>query len=170
MSRLADDPRFGLGVRSCHQGGRREFARDERGVAYVLTEMKALRACISKGEWEELLADLEDLIRAAESGELTFDSTYTKGVVCHAGGKVAGVEDVLEARIARTFNLDGRRRHLRLYFTEPSDFAGMLLLLGLQHKGDGELGLEEQNEHIREAQRRFDRWWREHYRPVGETM
>ena len=34
----------------------------------------------------------------------------------------------------------------------------LLLSLSFRHKRDGMIGLEEQNEHIAEAQRRFESW------------
>lgn len=45
-----------------------------------------------------------------------------------------------------------------LYFGELDDGVHMLLLLRLRYKRDGMIGLEEQNEHIAEAQRRFESW------------
>ncbi|ERH18071.1 hypothetical protein HMPREF1549_02079 [Actinomyces johnsonii F0510] len=77
-----------------------------------------------------------------------------KGVVC----KAQSAHDVLEARLELTVNLDGEQRHLRLYFTEPDDEDRLLLSLSFRHKRGGKRGLEEQDDHIAEAQRRFESW------------
>ena len=57
-----------------------------------------------------------------------------------------------------TVNLDGEQHYLRLYFSEPDDEDRMLLSLSFRHKRGGIIGLEEQNEHIAEAQERFESW------------
>ena len=79
---------------------------------------------------------------------------YTKGVVC----KAQSAHDVLEARLDLTVTLDGEQRHLRLYFSEPDDEDHLLLSLSFRHKRGGGIGLEEQDQHIAEAQKRFDSW------------
>ena len=43
---------------------------------------------------------------------------------------------------------DFKRRHIRVYFTEPADVASELLLLLLKSKADGKPGLDEQDAHI----------------------
>ena len=101
-----------------------------------------------------LLAEVQQLLRDAEAGRLNFDTTYSKGIVC----KAQSAHDVLEARLELTVNLDGEQRHLRLYFTEPDDEDRLLLSLSFRHKRGGKRGLEEQDEHIAEAQRRFESW------------
>jgi len=67
---------------------------------------------------------------------------------------------VLSHRLAtpNTVNLDGEQHHLRLYFSEPDDEDRLLLSLSFRHKRGGKRGLEEQDEHIAEAQRRFESW------------
>jgi len=95
------------------------------------------------------------------------DATNTRGEVCRPGGfknceddkTRLDVQEVLELRIERTFNLDERRRHLRLYYSEPNDRPEMLLHLHLAHKAGSADGLAEQDCQIIEAQRRFNTWW-----------
>ena len=45
-----------------------------------------------------------------------------------------------------------------LYFGELDDGVHMLLSLSFRHKRGGKSGLEEQDEHIASAQRRFESW------------
>ncbi|MDO5064979.1 MAG: hypothetical protein Q4E00_08325 [Actinomyces bowdenii] len=157
MTGLLKHPTYGYGARSCRLGGNWRHAADERNRAYLTKEMAELRArSISTDEWQMLLAEVASLLDDAMAGELNFDTTYTKGVVC----KAASASDVLEARLDLTVNLDGERRLLRLYFSEPDDEDGLLLSLSFRHKRGGPLGLEEQDEHIREAQERFTVWAR----------
>ena len=129
--------------------------------------MSALRSTCSGNEWPLLVADLSRLLEDAEGGLLVFDTTNTRGEVCRPRGfknceddkTRLDVQEVLELRIERTFNLNDRRRHLRLYYSEPSDQPGMLLHLHLAHKASRADGLAEQNCQIIEAQRRFNAWW-----------
>lgn len=90
-------------------------------------EVSALRSTCSGNEWPLLVADLSRLLEDAEGGLLVFDTTNTRGEVCRPRGfknceddkPRLDVQEVLELRIERTFNLDDRRRHLRLYYSEP---------------------------------------------------
>ena len=155
MTALLHHKVYGYGARSCRCGGYWKNAVDNRGRPYLTKEMSELRARnISEDEWQMLLAEVQQLLRDAEAGRLNFDTTYSKGIVC----KAQSAHDVLEARLELTVNLDGEQRHLRLYFTEPDDEDRLLLSLSFRHKRDGMIGLEEQNEHIAEAQRRFESW------------
>ena len=155
MTALLHHKVFGYGARSCRCGGYWKHAADIRERPYLTKEMSELRACgISEDEWQMLLAEVDKLIRDAESGRLNYDNSYAKGVVC----KARSVHDVLEARLELTVNLDGEQRHLRLYFSEPDDEDRLLLSLSLRHKRGGMIGLEEQDEHIASAQRRFESW------------
>ena len=155
MTALLHHKVFGYGARSCRCGGYWKHAADIRERPYLTKEMSELRACgISEDEWQMLLAEVDKLIRDAESGRLNYDSSYSKGVVC----KAQSVHDVLEARLELTVNLDGEQRHLRLYFSEPDDEDRLLLSLSFRHKRGGIIGLEEQDEHIAEAQERFESW------------
>lgn len=173
-SRLGD-----VGLRSCQQDGETigEVAPGDGGKWWTLLcdsgrkrfteEVSALRSTCSKVEWRLLVADLAKLLKDAEKGLLIFDTTNTRGEVCRPRGFKSceddktrlDVQEVLELRIERTFNLDERRRHLRLYYSEPSDQPGMLLHLHLAHKASRADGLAEQNCQIIEAQRRFNAWW-----------
>ena len=155
MTALLHDKVYGYGARSCRCGGYWKHAIDSRGRPYLTQEMSKLRACgISEDEWQMLLAEVDKLIRGAESGRLNYDSSYSKGVVC----KAQSVHDVLEARLELTINLDGEQRHLRLYFSEPDDEDRLLLSLSFRHKRGEGIGLKEQDQHIDEAQKRFDSW------------
>jgi len=155
VTALLNDKVYGYGARSCRLGGYWKNAVDNGWRPYLTKEMSELRACgVSDDEWQMLLAEVHQLLQDAEAGRLNFDSSYNKGVVC----KAQSAHDVLEARMELTINLDGEQRHLRLYFSEPDDEDRLLLSLSFRHKRDGEIGLEEQNEHIAEAQKRFDSW------------
>ena len=155
MTALLHHKVFGYGARSCRCGGYWKNAVDNRGRPYLTKEMSELRARnISEDEWQMLLAEVQQLLRDAEAGRLNYDNSYAKGVVC----KAQSAHDVLEARLELTVNLDGEQRHLRLYFSEPDDEDRLLLSLSLRHKRGGMIGLEEQDEHIATAQRRFESW------------
>ena len=173
-SRLGD-----VGLRSCQQdgetigevvpgcGGEWWTLLCDSGRKRFTEEVSALRSTCSKVEWRLLVADLAKLLKDAEKGLLIFDATNTRGEVCRPRGfknceddkTRLDVQEVLELRIERTFNLNDRRRHLRLYYSEPSDQPGMLLHLHLAHKASRADGLAEQNCQIIEAQRRFNAWW-----------
>ena len=168
-----------VGLRSCQQdgetigevvpgcGGEWWTLLCDSGRKRFTEEVSALRSTCSKVEWRLLVADLAKLLKDAEKGLLIFDATNTRGEVCRPRGfknceddkTRLDVQEVLELRIERTFNLDDRRRHLRLYYSEPSDQLGMLLHLYLAHKASRADGLAEQNCQIIEAQRRFNAWW-----------
>lgn len=168
-----------VGLRSCQQDGETigEVAPGDGGKWWTLLcdsgrkrfteEVSALRSTCSKVEWRLLVADLAKLLKDAEKGLLIFDATNTRGEVCRPRGfknceddkTRLDVQEVLELRIERTFNLNDRRRHLRLYYSEPSDQPGMLFHLHLAHKASRADGLAEQNCQIIEAQRRFNAWW-----------
>lgn len=155
MTALLHHKVYGYGARSCRCGGYWKHAADSCGRPYLTKEMSKLRACgISEDEWQMLLAEVDKLIHDAESGRLNFDTTYSKGVVC----KAQSAHDVLEARLELTVNLDGEQHHLRLYFSEPDDEDRLLLSLSFRHKRGGKSGLKEQDEHIAEAQERFESW------------
>ena len=173
-SRLGD-----VGLRSCQQDGETigEVAPGDGGKWWTLLcdsgrkrfteEVSALRSTCSGSEWPLLVADLSRLLEDAEGGLLVFDTTNTRGEVCRPRGLKSceddktrlDVQEVLELRIERTFNLDERRRHLRLYYSEPNDRPEMLLHLHLAHKAGSADGLAEQDCQIIEAQRRFNTWW-----------
>ena len=168
-----------VGLRSCQQdgetigevvpgcGGEWWTLMCDSGRKRFTEEVSALRSTCSKVEWRLLVADLAKLLKDAEKGLLIFDATNTRGEVCRPRGfknceddkTRLDVQEVLELRIERTFNLNDRRRHLRLYYSEPSDQPGMLLHLHLAHKASRADGLAEQNCQIIEAQRRFNAWW-----------
>lgn len=168
-----------VGLRSCQQdgetigevvpgcGGEWWTLLCDSGRKRFTEEVSALRSTCSDNEWRLLIADLAKLLKAAQKGLLIFDATNTRGEVCRPRGfknceddkTRLDVQEVLELRIERTFNLNDRRRHLRLYYSEPSDQPGMLLHLHLAHKASRADGLAEQNCQIIEAQRRFNAWW-----------
>ena len=168
-----------VGLRSCQQdgetigevvpgcGGEWWTLLCDSGRKQFAEEVSALRSTCSNNEWKLLVADLAELLEAAQKGLLIFDTTNTRGEVCRPRGfknceddkPRLDVQEVLELRIERTFNLDDRRRHLRLYYSEPSDQLGMLLHLYLAHKASRADGLAEQDCQIIEAQRRFNAWW-----------
>ena len=142
MTALLHHKVFGYGARSCRCGGYWKNAVDNRGRPYLTKEMSELRARnISEDEWQMLLAEVQQLLRDAEAGRLNYDNSYAKGVVC----KAQSAHDVLEARLELTVSLDGEQDRL-------------LLSLSLRHKRGGMIGLEEQDEHIATAQRRFESW------------
>ncbi len=157
MAALLHDKVYGYGARSCRLGGYWRNAVDNHWRPYLTREMSELRACgIGEDEWQMLLAEVHQLLQDAEAGRLNFDTTYTKGVVC----KARSAHDVLEARLELTVDLDGERRYMRLYFSEPDDEDRLLLSLSFRHKRGGMIGLEEQDGHIAEAQERFESWSR----------
>ena len=155
VTALLNDKVYGYGARSCCIGGHWKHAVDNGGRPYLTKEMSELRACgVSDDEWQMLLAEVNQLLQDAAAGRLNFDTTYTKGVVC----KAQSAHDVLEARLDLTVTLDGEQRHLRLYFSEPDDEDHLLLSLSFRHKRGEGIGLKEQDQHIDEAQKRFDSW------------
>lgn len=62
--------------------------------------------------------------------------------------------EVLELVAGKQY-INGVRYHLRLYFTEPIDQPGVLLLLSVAWKQDHPLGKKEQDEQAKEAFRRL---------------
>jgi len=163
---FAEEP-SGLGEVVPGDGGEWWTLLCDSGRKRFAEEVSALRSTCSDNEWRLLIADLAELLKAAQKGLLIFDATNTRGEVCRPRGfknceddkTRLDVQEVLELRIERTFNLNDRRRHLRLYYSEPSDQPGMLLHLHLAHKASRADGLAEQNCQIIEAQRRFNAWW-----------
>ncbi|WP_455135260.1 hypothetical protein [Schaalia cardiffensis] len=154
MGRLTQPP----GIRSCKNGGTWEHAKPYLdGKPYIIDSLRKIRARLNMtdADWALLVAELNHLLKRAEVGNLNFDDTQRKGVVCQTGRH----PDILEARLSRSLGVGEDHRLLRLYFTEPDLRPEMLLSLNLRDKDEGEGGLTEQDQHIDEAQHRFDQWW-----------
>lgn len=146
------------GIRSCRNGGTWEHAREKSTQRiHFIEDLKAYKSNsgISQNEWELLLAELRALLQAAERGDLNFDSTNQKGIVCQC----MSAPDVLEMRIQATINFDGSIRQARLYFAEPEVAAHQLISLSLQFKQSSTLGLAEQNQHMAAANQRLIEWF-----------
>lgn len=154
VSRLAQPP----GVRSTRrrdgtagEGGTWVPARDSAGdggshyaheIARVLRGAPSIEIAVTK-------AELATKLRRATQGLLTFGAD---GDV----DQMSVAPRVLEIRI-KSVKAVGFSLHIRLYFTEPAHEPGCLLMLLLEGKSPGRIGLEEQNDHARAADLRIDR-------------
>ncbi|QGH70785.1 hypothetical protein [Pseudactinotalea sp. HY158] len=143
------------GVRSCRDGGTWKLAGDGDRASYLKMEIMSLREVMGGSDWQMLFAELEQKMRDAQGGWLTF-------VTDRPGRRVGDVEqigvapNVLELRLSATTGESDGQRRVRLYFSEPVELPGALLALKLASKYPGEMGLREQNEHARIASRRGD--------------
>lgn len=144
------------GVRSCrdeggHQGegGEWTFCRKPNGGQDFTHMVDALTAGIAQADTDLILAELNEFMRLAEQGRLTFDRG-DGGLVC----RMRVAEDVLELRVT-THRVGKKVRHVRLYFTEPAADVGSLLAITVTGKPAGQVGLVQQDRDARFAARRF---------------
>lgn len=100
------------------------------------------------------IAEMHLLMQRAERGDLVLDRPTTKGGDVVQCGLHLGVTRVLEARMHKQVGEEGEQL-TRLYYSEPEHEHRQLLWLSLQWKRPGPLGLDEQDGHIREAERRL---------------
>lgn len=116
-----------------------------------MVEWEALLGAMAEADRELMRQELYGLMKRAQAGDLTYGrSEDVDKMVC--------VDVVLELRLdTDTGDRDGNR-HVRLYFTEPEHVDGLMLALKLGAKMPGPMGLDEQNGHAREAERRAHAW------------
>lgn len=145
------------GVRSCRDGGTWDLAQTNTDPArgYVTVELTQLKSVMPPGEYTLLTAEIVRMMEDAQAGDLDF--------VTNTGGRRVGDVDqmavaptVLELRLQTTTGTRDGERIVRLYFTEPAELPDALVALKLASKYPGELGLEEQSAHAREAAVRGD--------------
>lgn len=144
------------GVRSCRaedgsvgEGGAWTSCRMPNGGQDFTHQVDRLTAGMARVERDMTLAELDELMRLAEQGRLTFDRG-DGGLVCQM--RVA--EEVLELRLT-TRRIGKKVRHVRLYFTEPAAAPRSLLALTITGKPAGQVGLVQQDKDARYAARRF---------------
>lgn len=100
-----------------------------------------------------LLGRLATLLSRAERGELNLERANVPGSVCPM--QVTG-ERVLELRFEEQIRTDGTTQLTRLYFSEPDVDPDVLLALHLDWKRPGSAGVQDQDLHAVEAERRLD--------------
>lgn len=111
-----------------------------------------LAICMAPSARVHVIAGIEDLMERAEYGELSYrPNSRSEGEV----QVLATQPEVMELVVGTQVLDDGRRGHLRIYFTEPVDEPGVLLLLCIEWKHDHPLGRSEQDAHAAEANQRF---------------
>lgn len=139
-------------VRSCRDGGEWDFCRDpSTGGNCMLTELGQLDA-LAPADRHLTRQELHAKLRRAEKGNLTFGTASE-------GADVTMMEvapTVLELRL-KTRRGQGGAMLIRLYFTEPEARAGLILGLKLAWKRPGPIGLDEQNDHARNAAYRAEK-------------
>lgn len=96
-----------------------------------------------------LKAELAAKMRRAQRGDLWFGEDREVD-------QMRSRARVLEIRVG-AYNVGGQVIHARAYFTEPEHEPRVLLFLRLAVKEPGPMGLDEQDEHVREADLRIDR-------------
>lgn len=143
------------GCRSCIRGersgsgGRWQRVRGTNGASPLIHELDTILAKLDDADLQTFKGELDVLLRMAQRGRLEFGPD---GQV----DRMACVRDVLELRIGDRFEMEGEGMHARLYFTEPTERPGVLLMLKIAAKRPGVMGLDEQDAHAQEAQRRYD--------------
>lgn len=108
-----------------------------------------------------LRAEIGDKLKTGRSGELTFGKGSAFDV-----DLIESARFVLEIKLSNHTFYDEQdesdedpepiERHTRIYYTEPEKEAGLLLLLSIESKLPGRIGLEEQNRHAGAAARKAD--------------
>lgn len=139
------------GVRSCRDGGTWDWVRVNNGVNPVLTEIESFCRGLARADAAAWKAEVAFFMEEATLGHWAFGHDRTVAFMARS-------RDVLELRLNDWSGGLPGKRHVRLYFTEPAGHPGLLLALKLAWKVPGPIGVEQQNEHIDEAQRRYDEW------------
>ncbi|VXB84525.1 hypothetical protein [Pseudoclavibacter sp. 8L] len=127
-------------------------------------EFDAFMRTLADSERAILRAEIRDKLAAGSQGELTFGKGRQYDV-----DLIESARFVLEIKLANhTFleesdddddpedDLEPVERQTRIYYTEPEKEAGLLLLLSIESKLPGRIGLEEQNRHAGAAARKAD--------------
>ena len=129
------------------------MARNGTGTHYFYTELHELLDDLPETAQASLREDIRTKMHRAERGRLTFGSGRGYDVEQMASARI-----VLEIRIVDHYgwatddpDRTPLKRHTRVYFTEPEQFADCLLLLQIASKCPGPEGLEEQNRHAQRA-------------------
>lgn len=110
-----------------------------------------------EGEWHLFVAELERLMRDAQSGVLDFVE-QRRGQREGDVDQMMAAPTVLELRFKTTTGTQDGARKVRLYFSEPIELPDTLLALKLATKYPGEVGLSEQTQHAHQAAARGDRY------------
>lgn len=149
------------GIRSCYQspdtpglGGSWDSGRLANGGTSVHVSFDRLFASMDRNEVVMLRSELDDSMRLAERGTLTYGVKASEGDVC----QMDCAPNVLELRLDdyEYFDVDSNSympRKFRAYFSEPKALPGMLILLSIHAKIPGEIGLLEQDEHAKDAEK-----------------
>lgn len=139
------------------QGGTWTPARQRHGGTRFWKEHALLTLRLGESDRELLKQELASKLRRGQVGKLTYGRGRERDVFL-----MARVGDVLELRLSDVAYWpdddpegDPVSRHTRLYFTEPADESGVLLLLSITSKAPGLMGKAEQDRHIDDAHGRF---------------
>lgn len=153
MARLEQPP----GVRACRKGGDWVVARSSEGAMYLMKELAQLEHLLGPHVRALVKAELLDLMRGAERGELRYAEYPDAGEV----ELMRAAPDVLELKLSdATGEDDDERFHLRVFFSEPDVMPGKLVALMLMWKRPGEVDLEMQSALAKAASRRLTEYLR----------
>lgn len=137
------------GSRSCGSGGTWNVARDVRGATLWMHEVGLLKAALTDVEFKLFQQELRTKMHNAELGACSFGSGPEFDV-----DFMECTTDVLELRLDTRTGEDDEALMTRLYFTEPVEMPGVMLILKLAWKRPGPEGLPEQTQHAQEASMR----------------
>lgn len=133
-------------------GGTWDFVRVDGGRLHNLTELEQICAVLPSDLDRSIFrSEFGQLLRRAAAGRLSYGADGDVDVI-------RAQTDVLEIRMMTRRSTSGDDLLIRMYFSEPDTHPELLLGLLLTWKSPGPLGLEEQNAHAAEAQRRCDAW------------
>ncbi|WP_271985306.1 hypothetical protein [Pseudoclavibacter terrae] len=119
---------------------------------------------LAESERAVLRAEIKDKLATGSKGELTFGKGRQYDV-----DLIESARFVLEIKLANHTFLEEQNdaensaddpepveRQTRIYYTEPEKEANLLLLLSIESKLPGKIGLEEQDRHAGAAARKAD--------------
>jgi len=150
---LAQPP--GCRSTTAYLGGSWDFVRIDGGRLHFLTELENICAILPSDLDRSIFrSEFKRLLKRAETGKLTLTVDDIKGDV----DLMQSQTDVLEIRMMTRRSTSGEDLLIRMYFSEPDTHPDLLLGLLLTWKSPGPIGLEEQDVHAAEAQRRCDAW------------
>lgn len=139
------------------RGGEWEYVREIDGSTLFLHEIEIFKRGLADSDKALLVQEVILKMNKATEGKLLFGSGSHSDV-----DSMGRRPNVLELRLDDYNGYEeGKiigvptRRHVRMYFSEPECMAGKLIALSLKSKCPGPLGLQEQNDHIDEADRRL---------------
>lgn len=153
------------GVRTCMQkdptdpaelipgdGGSWSYPRDRAtGSNLWLVEKASALGQILEGQPRAMLAaEITGKLDRGSQGKLSYGSGRQ-----HDVEQMGICDDVLEIRLTVQLGAGGGKLHTRIYFNEPSDQVGRLLLLKIATKTPDAIGKKEQDLHALAAQGRL---------------